>query len=575
MMSNENCVEHTIEGDICKITLRNRKKEIVGYTIIDREGYEDVVKYRWFLKKRGYVWANINKKQISLSHFIKGKPTEKCVIDHINNDKLDNRKSNLKNATQGQNSQNKKKTNKETSSQFIGVSKKKNNKWEVSCGNIYLGRYNTEKEAGEIYDKYVLLKYGKDASTNNLIKYKDVIHLTLEDILSKKNIKDLPRNIQKIKGHFSVCITYNKKKFTKITNTLEKAKIALEELRKEVEEVKQKELKEHFNKDILRDENNFAIIPVYNKKKKFVNNLIIDDDKWHQLSLYKWCFINNYIIGTINGKNVRIHRYLMNAPDDKKVDHINSNTLDNRILNLRLASDGENCYNSTKIENTSSKYKGVSKRTGFNNYIVSIQKDGKYYNLGLYYNEDIAGLAYNLKASELFGDFAKLNKINIDDETYEKYKEIIYKEWNKEKKEYRGLNTKGNKYEVRIKKDNKLYVVGRYDTEIIAALAYNLKSIELNGDEAILNKIDLDEKTYNKYKKIIIDKWNIKKEKKYFGITYAKDRNKYRAKITFNNKIIYIGSYNTELEAVIAYNEKATELLGDKAKLNKIDDEDY
>ena len=52
------------------------------------------------------------------------------------------------------------------------------------------------------------------------------------------------------------------------------------------------------------------------------------------------------------------------------------------------------------------------------------------------------------------------------------------------------------------------------------------------------------------------------------GVSYKKHRNKWEAKIMKNKKPYYLGHYNTEKEAAIAYNSKATELYGEFANLN-------
>ena len=57
----------------------------------------------------------------------------------------------------------------------------------------------------------------------------------------------------------------------------------------------------------------------------------------------------------------------------------------------------------------------------------------------------------------------------------------------------------------------------------------------------------------------------------YRGVHYRKDNNRYRSKIDHNNKTIVIGYYDSAEEAAIAYNEKAKELKGGNAILNKID----
>lgn len=46
---------------------------------------------------------------------------------------------------------------------------------------------------------------------------------------------------------------------------------------------------------------------------------------------------------------------------------------------------------------------------------------------------------------------------------------------------------------------------------------------------------------------------------------------RYIAKITYNNIHRYIGTFDSPIKAAIAFNKKATELLGDRAFLNKVD----
>lgn len=56
-----------------------------------------------------------------------------------------------------------------------------------------------------------------------------------------------------------------------------------------------------------------------------------------------------------------------------------------------------------------SKYKGVTWDKGRNKWQSRIKKDGKSIYIGRYVSEEEAGRAYNKKAIELFGEFAKLN----------------------------------------------------------------------------------------------------------------------------------------------------------------------
>lgn len=93
------------------------------------------------------------------------------------------------------------------------------------------------------------------------------------------------------------------------------------------------------------------------------------------------------------------------------VDHINRNTLDNRIENLRICSNQENSFNRRKHIDGKSKYKGVSFHKKTQKWQVSITKNNKSYYIGLFKSQEEAAKAYNIKALELFGDFANLNTI--------------------------------------------------------------------------------------------------------------------------------------------------------------------
>ena len=67
--------------------------------------------------------------------------------------------------------------------------------------------------------------------------------------------------------------------------------------------------------------------------------------------------------------------------------------------------------------------------------------------------------------------------------------------------------------------------------------------------------------------------WNKRKQKgdyssKYKGVHWVKSEKKWRAVITCNKKVIYIGRFDDEEAAARAYDEKAKELFGEYASLN-------
>ncbi len=67
--------------------------------------------------------------------------------------------------------------------------------------------------------------------------------------------------------------------------------------------------------------------------------------------------------------------------------------------------------NGEELFRKSSKYKGVHWSNTHNKWVAQIQYKGKQTYLGLFKKEDDAAISYNVKATELFGEFAHLNEV--------------------------------------------------------------------------------------------------------------------------------------------------------------------
>lgn len=145
---------------------------------------------------------------------------------------------------------------------------------------------------------------------------------------------------------------------------------------------------------------------------------ILDQEDYYQLGNYKWHLNGNknkfYAVRDIKVegeiRQVSMHREIMDAPEGILVDHKNTNTLDNRRTNLRLATRSQNTYNRRKTKRkTSSRFIGVylEKRSG--KWAAKIKYEKKYKWLGRFDSEIEAGKAYDEAAIKYHGEFARLN----------------------------------------------------------------------------------------------------------------------------------------------------------------------
>ena len=97
----------------------------------------------------------------------------------------------------------------------------------------------------------------------------------------------------------------------------------------------------------------------------------------------------------------------------KTIDHSDGDGTNNKLSNLRLATSQQNSSNQRKCrKEATSKYKGVSKlKRGITKpwRAVISHPTGRSIHIGYYATEDEAAKAYDAKAAELNGQFARRN----------------------------------------------------------------------------------------------------------------------------------------------------------------------
>ena len=143
---------------------------------------------------------------------------------------------------------------------------------------------------------------------------------------------------------------------------------------------------------------------------KTVNNydFLIDDEDFKRVSKFNWTFNKKikYIIATSrDNSGLYLHRFLLNNPKNRVVDHINRNKLDNRKCNLRICTINENVRNCNLSKNNTSGFTGVAKHhTG--KWRTYIMVNRKQIGLGIFENFEDAIGARVTGEIEYFGEFA-------------------------------------------------------------------------------------------------------------------------------------------------------------------------
>lgn len=151
-----------------------------GFALVDDEDYSELSKYRW-RDHYGYAsrWVRLRSGRgagcttLKLMHRDILNPPDGVEVDHINGDRCDNRRANLRLCTKTENQRNSKKHKDGTTSKYKGVSKRKGSRLykaeiRINGKQIYLGNFTDERDAARAYNEMALKHFGAFARLNEI-----------------------------------------------------------------------------------------------------------------------------------------------------------------------------------------------------------------------------------------------------------------------------------------------------------------------------------------------------------------------------------------------------------------------
>ncbi len=144
------------------------------FAIVDADDYERLSKYKWHaLQDSNNYYARKRRGHgMVLMHRLLLNAPRGLVVDHINHNGLDNRKSNLRLCTVAENNQNSRPCTRPNKwSKYKGVTFDKNRKLFMAAiihnkKRYFLGRFDSETDAAKAYDKKASELFGEFAYLN-------------------------------------------------------------------------------------------------------------------------------------------------------------------------------------------------------------------------------------------------------------------------------------------------------------------------------------------------------------------------------------------------------------------------
>lgn len=142
--------------------------------MVDKEDAEILLSHTWTITAHGYAIRSFTsegkRKYTYLHREVLNFPTG--LVDHINMDKLDNRKENLRVCTKAENARNSSKSKNNTSGYKGVYLNKRTNSWMaaiiVNRKQLHLGYFKNKLDAALAYNEAALIHHGEYARLNEV-----------------------------------------------------------------------------------------------------------------------------------------------------------------------------------------------------------------------------------------------------------------------------------------------------------------------------------------------------------------------------------------------------------------------
>lgn len=434
-LTENNLTENNINYTIIKLSGKKG-----GEAYVNNDDLHLVSPYKWHQNTDGYA---ANKNKTVMHHFIL-KPVFPLVVNHKNNNKLDNRRENLEIVTIAENNRNRLKKTGDATCQYKNVIfNKKSQKYMVRITfdnkQTFLGEYNTPLEAAFAIDMYVVYTpHMKDYNLNFPDKkeeYLNTVYVPRDTRIKKSNYYGV--GVDTKNQNIYVGRVSNKNVQTQIyrgpdeqacalacdlyivTNTIPKKILnfpekfpeynANHEIKTLCEKIENIELTKLLKNENNIDDKTLKLLIEEEEKNNIVKLLVNRVDEGVTINESDYDKVKNYTCSITTKKNLDgkekhyivilttrtmfLHRYLINPPEELVCDHIDGNTLNNTRKNLRVITSAQNSQNKLKQSNCTSIYMGVSFDKNRAKWTAKIQKDGKKIYAKYFCNQLIAARA--------------------------------------------------------------------------------------------------------------------------------------------------------------------------------------
>lgn len=163
--------EYIIKDNLCFISIYDRKDNKIAEAIIDSDDYELCSSYKWGV---GLGYVKDNGAKVHLHRLLLGlNRYDKQIVDHIDQNPLNNRRCNLRLCSHQQNHWNSTKQENNTSG-YKGVHwGKDRKKWSVNYKSsngrqVFVGRFLNIKDAAKAYNEAIKIERGEFAYLNEI-----------------------------------------------------------------------------------------------------------------------------------------------------------------------------------------------------------------------------------------------------------------------------------------------------------------------------------------------------------------------------------------------------------------------